>query len=159
MKKKTLLKLQRRLEKLPLHHIDTSIILEPEKTENGRYCRKYLQKVGYNFRGKISFSVLGEILLNIMSLENYTEQHTALDLFQRLIKVRKIGLYVQKRTEDIVKRIREIDARIDPIDAEILACTIEDEAQVLITLGTKLIHNEKLEKEFGIRIRHPNELL
>lgn len=159
MKRKTLLKLQRKLQRLPLHHIDTSVILEPEKTENGRACRRYLQKVGYNFRGKISFSILGEIMLNIMSLEDYSEQHNALDLFQKFIKVREVGLCVQKRTEETIRRIREVDARIDRIDAEILACAVEDEAQVLVTLDTKLIHNSRIENEFGIDIRHPSELL
>lgn len=50
----------RELKGLPLHHIDTSIILEPEITEDGRHCTKYLQRVGYNYRGVLSTPVLSE---------------------------------------------------------------------------------------------------
>lgn len=40
-----------------------------------------------------------------------------------------------------------------------VACTIEKNVNTLVTLDTNLIHNEKIEREFGIKIRHPNELL
>ena len=62
MKKKTFEKLLRRFLGLPPHHIDTSILLEPEKTEDGRDCRKYLQKVGYDYRGKLSLPVFAKFL-------------------------------------------------------------------------------------------------
>ena len=66
MLRKTAQRLERRLFSLPLHHIDTSVFLEPENTENGRYCKRYLQKVGYKYKGKLyhEFPASIEILTN-----------------------------------------------------------------------------------------------
>lgn len=139
--------------------MDTSVILEPEKTEDGRFCKRYMQIVSYKFRGKFSLLVFGETLLSIMSLRNYRDQHDSLDHFLRLVSVRKIETYVPKKIEETMMRIREIDYRIDPTDTEILSCAIEDGARILVTLDTKLIHNERIENEFGIEIKHPKELL
>ena len=58
MLRKTKEKLERRLVTLPLHHIDTSVVIEPENTPDGRFCRRYLQKVSYNYRGVFSAPVL-----------------------------------------------------------------------------------------------------
>lgn len=81
MKPKTLEKILKRFQRLPLHHIDASIFLEPEKTENGRDCRRYLQKVGYNYRGKISFPALSELFVTILRLPKYDDKH---DLFESI---------------------------------------------------------------------------
>ena len=70
MKDKTKEKYERWAESLPLHHIDTSVILENPKTINGRFCTKYLQRVGYKYRGVLSLPVLGELFLRIILLKN-----------------------------------------------------------------------------------------
>jgi len=144
---------------LPLHHIDTSIILEPNDSEYGRYCRKYLQRVGYNYRGILSFPVLSELFSIILRIEDYTNMHDSLDMVKELINVRKIGFYSPKNTDKIIRIIKEIDTRIDPIDREVLASAIEHQAVNLVTLDEKLINSTILEKKFRIRISHPKDLL
>lgn len=73
--------------------------------------------------------------------------------------MRKIEFYSPIDTCNIIEKIKKIDERIKSIDREIVACAVEDKAVVLVSLDTDLIHNEKIEKEFGIKIRHPKELL
>src|SRR3989344_3436472 len=132
----------RRLKGLPLHHIDTSILLEPINTENGRYCRRYLQKVGYNYAGKISFPVLSEIQAIMLSVDDYSLRQDSIETLYHLIRNRKIRFYAPKFTAPIIIKIRDIDKRIDPLDREILTCAIEDKADVFVTLDKKLINNK-----------------
>ena len=159
MKLKTLEKFRRRFEKLPLHHIDTSVILEPPNTEDGRYCKRYLQRVGYNYKGKISFPSLSEIIISILSLDNYNDRQDTMETIFQLVKTRDIEFYAPKNIAKILLRIIELDKRIEPTDMEIVSCTIEDKADMLITLDKKLIGNQKLEKEFNIKISHPMNLV
>ncbi len=147
-----------KLEGLPVHHIDTSIILEPRRTEDGSYCTKYLQKVGYNYKGILSMPVLSELFLLVLRIENYEERHNFLDAIGHTIKVRDMKLYSPKNIGEITASIRKSDTRIDELDAHIIACSIEDSAW-LITLDRKLIGNSSLEKKFGIKILHPKDLL
>ena len=75
MKEKTLFKLEKRFLALPLHHIDTDVILEPESTEAGRYCTRYVKRIGVMYRGKLAIPVLGELLLYIIQeLKDKKEQ-------------------------------------------------------------------------------------
>lgn len=113
-------------EKLPMHHIDTSVIVESEKTIDGRFCRKYLQRVGYNYHGKFALPVLGELLMTTILFRGNDKRHTFLDI------------------DKIASRIREIDTRLEPTDINIIACAIE---------------NVAIEREFGLRIMHPKDLL
>lgn len=159
MKKKTIEKLQRRFLTLPLHHIDANIFLEPEKTEHGRACRRYLQKVGYNYRGKISFPSLSELFVIILRLIKYDDKRDLFDAIDKTLSVRKIEFYSQIDICNIVEKIKTIDTRIKPTDREIVACAVEDSASTLVTLDKDLIRHEKLEKEFKINIRHPEEFL
>jgi len=146
-------------QQLPLHHIDTSVILEPSTTDNGRCCRRYLQKVGYNYTGKLSLAVFGEILVSIISTEVYNDMHDFLDVFAHLLRIRNISLYTPRNIGQTLNKILELDTRVGPTDREILACAIEDNAVNLVTLDKDLIGNKRLEKEFGIRIVHPKDLL
>lgn len=159
MKKKTLMKLIKRFERLPLHHIDSSIELEPENTQDGRYCTKYFNRVGEKYRGRFCIPALGEMLLAISFITDKTKQYDTLDVFLRLIKERKIGFASVENVEGYITKIKEIDKRIEPMDALILACAVADGADKLVTLDEKLIHNEKLENELVIEIRHPKELV
>ena len=159
MKDKIREKINKRIAILPKHHIDTSIFLESEKTETGRCCRRYLQKVGYNYKGIVSFPVLGELMSAILSLDDYNERQTLLEIITGFIRTRKIERYSQKKTENISISIHHVDPRIDSLDREILACAIEDNAAILVTLDSKLLNNQKLENAFGIKIRHPKDLI
>ena len=144
---------------LQLHHIDTSIILEPKGTENGRYCRKYLQRVGYNHRGVLSFPVLSELFSVVLLLQKYEERMTLFETIYDMIRAREIKFYSPKKTETIISKIKEIDRRLDPLDVEILACAIENKASVLVTLDDNMLKSEEIQNLFKIRIRHPKDLL
>lgn len=141
------------------HHIDTSIFLEPQTTEDGRYCRRYLQRVGRNFEGVVSFPVLSEVFATILRIKNYENRHNALDTFDNTFRIRKILFYSPKNIESILNKIVELDSRIDALDREILACAVEDKSDVLVTLDKKLVGNKKLEDSLRIRIFHPKNLL
>lgn len=140
------------------HHIDTSVFLESQTTEDGRYCRKYLQKVGRNYEGVVSFPVLSELFIVLLNLD-YVESHDTLDSFNHTFRVRKIGLYSPKNIENILGTIRKFDKRIDALDREILACAIENNADSLVTLDKKLTGNKILETNLRIRLLHPKDLL
>ncbi len=152
-------KLDRRLLSLPLHHIDTSILLEPVNADDGRYCRRYLQRLGYNYRGKVSFPALSELMIVILELETFNKRYDLLETIVNLIKVRKIGFYSPLDVGKLLDKIKEVDRRIFPLDREIVACAIEDKAFALVTLDKNLIKNQKLEQEFKIEILHPKNLL
>lgn len=159
MKKKTKEKLERKFLILPLHHINSDVILEPENTEEGRDCKRYLERVGKKYRGVISLPVLGEILMDILSLETVREKYIALDLVDSIIAERKITYYTQKNIGKSLLKVKELDTRIDPTDAEIFACSVEDGAKILVTLDSDMVHNIKLEQTFNIEIKHPSELI
>ena len=152
-------KLERRLLILPLHHIDTSVILEPEKTHNGRFCKKYLQRLGYNYRGRLSLPVTGELFIKISSLINIQDRQIAFEIITDLIKARKIDFYVPETISSNIQKIMSLDTRIKPTDAEILACAVEDNAKTLVTLDKILINNKAIENNFKLKIMHPKELI
>ena len=151
-------KLERWFGTLPLHHIDTSILLEPISTEDGRICKRYLQKVGYNYRGTVSLHVLGEVTLKIMLLKDMEKRNVAFGLLADVIDARNIG-YFTPRNLKLAYDVLEVDARLSPTDAAIIACAVEDRVSNLITIDKKLIHNISIEKNFRIRISHPAELV
>jgi len=158
MEKKIKERLERRFLILPLHQIDTDIILEPENTENGRYCKRYLNKVGYRYRGFLSFPVLSELFLKILKLETFDEKWDTLHLVDSLIKEKKILFYSQKDIREIETKIIEIDKRIQPLDREITACATEQRA-TLVTIDSDLYENYKLQEKLDIQIKHPKELI
>lgn len=144
---------------LPLHHIDTSVLIEPEKTEDGKYCRKYLQKLGYSHRGVLSFPVLSELFVKIISLEDDEDKLDMLRFITHLIKYKKVIFYSPKKVIGIMQEMTSIDDRLQPIDLNIVASAIEHKAMNLVTLDRQLIHHKFTEERFGLKILHPKELV
>ena len=159
MQKKTIEKAKRWFGALPLHHIDTSIFLESESTEDGKYCRKYLQKVGYNYRGIISSPVLSELFMTVLLIKDIQHKTDLFSIIDKVIETRKIEFRTPRIIDENIRKIKEIDTRIDPMDMEILACAIEHNADTLVTLDIKLLRNEKIQQIFRIRIIHPRNLI
>ncbi len=143
----------------PKQHIDTSVLIEPENTEDGRFCKRYLQKVNYNYTGVLSFPVLSELFLIVQGLNDFNDRYDFLEPLLAMIKIRNMQLYAQVDIGTILNSIRIADNRISPIDREILACASEDAAQALVTLDKDMLHNKNLEKTLRIRILHPKDLL
>lgn len=144
---------------LPKHHIDTSIIIEPERTANGRYCRKYIQRLDYNYRGTLSSPVLSELMISMLKLRDTQKRHAFLDVLENLVQTRKVEFYVPVDIHEISIQIKEADDRIDPTDVDIIACAVENRASNLVTLDKKLIGNKSVERRFNLRIVHPKDLL
>ena len=158
MKEKTLQKLQRKFLSLPLHHIDTDVIIEPENAENGRCCTRYMKRAGIKYRGRLSIPVLGEILLyTIKELKDKKNQYTMLDLILGFISERKIEFASVDCVEEIISKIKQIDSRIEPMDRLNLACAVADGADTFVTLDGKLLGNKKLVTELNIEIKNPSE--
>ena len=147
------------LHSLPVHHIDTSIILEPQRTEDGRWCKKYLQRVGNKYLGIVSLPVLSELELAVFGVESYEERHELLDLIYQLIRERKIGFYSPKDIGKLDVLIREKESRIDPVDRLIVASAIEHEADFLVSIDRKLVDNRTIKEEFELKIVHPKSLI
>ena len=150
---------EERLMSLPLHHIDTSVILETRRTENGRYCRRYLQLVGYKYKGIVPFPALSEIFSVALTIEDYNRREDFLEVIYQLFKDAKIDTYVSKNMDRISLQIENIDSRIRGSDRWILASSIEANASALVTLDKELLENSKIEHAFGIKIMHPKDLL
>jgi len=91
MKPKTLKKLLRRFQRLPLHHIDTNVIVEALKdTKLGNICPGYLNRVGYKYRGVLSSSVLGEFLLHVLKdIKESEERKFMLNFIDKISKKSK----------------------------------------------------------------------
>jgi predicted nucleic acid-binding protein len=147
----------------PLHHIDTSLIIELVSGDDDKskdICEKYFHKVGYDYRGCFSLPMIGEFFIKILTeIKEEFDRITALKLIHTLEEKRKIKFYVPSRIGVITDEIIQLDSRIKPIDAMIVACAIEDRANTLVTLDGDLIHNKKIEEKYGIKIMHPQELL
>ena len=80
--------------------------------------------MGYNYQGKISFNVLGEITNVIMtSYDESWEKEQVFTLFDDIIIKRRIDFYSPHWTAfKIALEIHEIDTRIEPADALHVAC-------------------------------------
>jgi predicted nucleic acid-binding protein len=51
-----------------------------------------------------------------------------------------------------------VDPRVEETDALHYAIAVQEKANVFVTFDKKLMGNKALEKEFGVKIMHPNEL-
>ena len=146
---------------LPLHHIDACIVMEVfmEDKEYER-CEDYLNRIGYKYRGNISISALGEILMGIIKkFEEEIDRQESFLFVSQLMDKRKIDFSSpQFKTYGIVEKIKSVETRAEPMDALNLATAITENADVFVTLDDKLAGNKKIESAFKIKIKHPNEL-
>ena len=159
MKSKTERKLIKRESLKPKHHIDTCVIIESAKeTKLGNICKKYLNLIGYKYRGYFSLPMVGEYFIKVITdIKEFIKQEQMFEYFRDLIRNKKIKFYVLKNIS-LKIRVKELDAKIDSTDASILACAIEDEA-VLVSLDNDLLHNKKIEEQYKVKIKHPKELV
>ncbi len=161
MKSKTLEKILRRFERLPLHFIDTNVIMESLKeTKLGNQCASYLGRVGYNYRGVLTISVIGEFfMLSFRDIEEFEKRDLGFRFIDKFVKRNKVRFSTLKyESFEIVDKIKEMDSRIEDTDAIHLANCIQDRGNVFVTFDQKLVGNLALEKEFGVRIIHPERL-
>ncbi len=98
-------------------------------------------------------------MISMVLLKDSNKRHAFLDFLIDLKNARNMEFYMPIDIHSIATRIKEIDTRLDPADIDIAACAIEDKAVNLVTLDKKLIGNKAIEKEFGLKIMHPQQLL
>lgn len=145
---------------MEIHHIDTSVILEPNDTEDGHHCYKYRNLIGYKYLGKISLISLGELFDFVLRLKTYRQRLDSLDFIFDFIARGNVEVGISRQGADSTSNeIGNINYLISPADRMILATAIVDKADVLVTIDSKLVHNTFLERKFGIRILHPVDLL
>ncbi len=123
-------------------------------------CENYLNRVGYKYRGVLSISALGEIVMtSIRKFEKEVEYGEVSLITARLIDTRKIGFSApQFETYPIVEQIKKIETRSEPVDALNLATAITQNADIFVTLDGTFLNNKRLERGVGIKIKHPEDL-
>jgi predicted nucleic acid-binding protein len=162
MKSKTLEKLIRKFQRLPSHYIDSSVILGSflENEEFKEECKDYLNRVGYNYRGFLPVSVIGEIFMILNErIDKESDRELFFSFFDKLIRKREMEFIgsdfeVYKKTQEL----KDVNYDTEPLDALHLAIAIAEKANVFVTLDEKLIHNQAIENAFKISIIHPKEL-
>lgn len=150
--------LVKKLNHLPVHHIDACIVTELLLDQEEKIpCKRYLNKVGYNYQGKISFNVLGEITKNLLiEIDESWIKEQAFIMLDDLIYKRRIDFYSPQCTAfNIALEINRLDTRIEPADALHVACAIEDKANAFVTIDTTLLRSKKIKEKFGLKIKHP----
>ncbi len=143
---------------LPLHHIDSSILMEHPRSEKGKMCIKYLERCGKEFRAKISMVALGEIMTKALGLEN-EKMNEFFILLKDLMVASKIGVYVVEYPKVFtiaLDDVEEQDGRLGHTDKLIIACAIADTdvPYRLITLDDKMIKS-KVTENHRLRIVEP----
>ena len=125
-------------------------------------CQKYFNLVGYKYRGYLSLPVRGEFFIKILDeIKEQYDRETALILLYDLKEEKNINFFVPSNKSKIGKitdEILSLDRRLEFTDASIVACAVENKA-TLITLDKDLLHNKKIEEQYKIKIRHPEELI
>ncbi|PKP58173.1 MAG: hypothetical protein CVT89_03280 [Candidatus Altiarchaeales archaeon HGW-Altiarchaeales-2] len=161
MKNKTKNRLERKWQNLPLHHIDACVVIEVLiQQKECEDCKNYLNKVGYKCRSALSVSALGEIVMcSIKKFEEETEGGKVSLFITDLVNKRKIDFSApQFETYAIVEKIKKIESRVELMDALNLATAITENADVFVTMDSKLVGNKKLESAFKIKIKHPRDV-
>lgn len=162
MKPKTLEKILRRFERLPLHFIDTGVFVEALKdTKLGNQCSDYLNRIGYKYRGVMPLSVLGEYaLITYRDIKDWEGREIMFSFVGRIVN----KCDIKYKTLDFdsnnnIEKLREIDGRIEFTDAQHLASAIGDKADSFVTFDKTLLDNaQEIEKSLGVRIIHPKDL-
>lgn len=149
------------MENLPLHHIDACVFFELIKEgEDAKTCKRYLNKVGNTYRGKIAIHSFGEVMMGVrLKITDRLLREEASSFIMDLLDSRKIGFYSpQFRAFRIVDEINHLDSRVEVADALHIATAIEEKADVFVTLDENLINNHAIQNKFQLKIRHPSML-
>ncbi|PKP58711.1 MAG: hypothetical protein CVT88_06865 [Candidatus Altiarchaeales archaeon HGW-Altiarchaeales-1] len=169
MKNKTKNRLEKKWQNLPLHHIDACVVIEALILFGDDHvsCERYLNKIGYKYRVAISISALGEIFMYLIK-----KIEKGIDREMTFIFLSKVFAFVRKlmdegkitfsspqfETYSIVEKIKTVESRAEPMDALNLATAIAENANIFVTLDKDLAGNKRIELDFEIKIKHPDEL-
>lgn len=149
----------KRRELKPKHSFDTSVILSYLiKDKDGNECTRYLARIGYLYRGYISFPMIGE-LVGIALTKYKKGSSDIINDFTLLMKNAGFEYSVPHDTAyKLYNDIRKLD--ISPMDAILLATAIEHNHDVFVTLDTRMLKaSTKIEAKYKIMVKRPGELI
>lgn len=151
-----------KFEKLPLHQVDSCVIVEQfikhvkkKDRKQKRCCDKYIQNVGLKYRVKVSIPAFGEICKTILAkVPSEFDRGTAFINLGFLLKAKKINFSSPNKDayENAIKIIN-FDTRIEHADALRYAEAIQSGAEMFVTLESTLSENKKLQTHFGVKIK------
>ncbi len=160
MERKTRRRLEKRWLAKPLHHIDTSVFLEsltPKSIEQRNHCERYLARLGKIYRGSVSTLILGEFTEAALKSVEPELLLNFLPLF-----IRRFGLGTVSLKEAAIQKAANLlglETRLEMHDVLHLTIASQEGAAAFVTIDQKLIGHHLLEKELGLKILHPKELI
>ena len=103
---------------------------------------------------------MGEFLLiTIRDTKNPEDRELAFRIFDRILKKQKIGFITPEiEAYETTLKIIRADSRIEQTDALHYALAVQEKADTFVTFDQKMVGNIRLEKEFGVKIIHPENL-
>lgn len=143
--------------------IDSCVILEllmeekrsKERRLLQRRCEQYFYRIAESCNGIVSLPALGEVFKTIYFVADDQKRMTLFNKICDLLAECLISFSTPSlETYKLATKILEFDHLIQPADALRVAEAITAGA-ALITIDQKLVTNERLENEFGIRIKEP----
>ena len=137
---------------LPIHHVDSCILLEDPTTIVGKLCQRYLTRLGKIYHGKLSLTVLGEVMNEISKISNFQQKLDLLDTMNQTMEVRKLEPYsmaFEFNTDE--SKLKGLGGA----DAWILAAAIQDSANTFVTIDPRILRL----RIHGIKIMHPKDVL
>jgi hypothetical protein len=145
---------------LPLHHIDSDVIMEEPDSELGRQCGRYLDKCGIKFKAKISIPTLGEMCLKALSLES-DKMNAFFEYLQSRLTASKVGIFNLDNPEAIIDKLKSVsdfDSRIKNTDKLILACALADgdSPKHLVTFDGNMLGFQM--EGCNLEVTHPKDL-
>ncbi len=146
----------------PTHYVDTSVFIEAltsSREDQGRECSRYLARLGRIYRWVIGLPVLAEFLVFTLDKKEEIAADELFLFFWRLYQDRNpILVAPSPADQEFAKTIRETDPRLSFLDCLHLATAI-GKSQIFVTIDREIRESQILEKELGIRVRHPSMLL
>ena len=159
MKQKTKERLARKWDNLPLHYIDSCIIVDIIlNNKNYQKSKSYTDKLGKRYgKGVVSLLTLGEIVLAILNNEkNYIKRQIIFGRLTDLIDSRNINICSSSFIAyDLAIELQGEFQNLEPSDALHLAITIKKNAHLFATNDKDIISNRGLMNKYSLKIISP----
>ena len=146
----------------PTHYVDTSVFIEAltsPREDEGRACSRYLARLGRIYQWVIGLPVFAEYMVFALDKKPELAADEVFLFFWRIYQDRNpVVILPEPSVYENAKLVKEIDPRLSLLDCLHLA-TAKGNAQIFVTIDKEIRLSQRLEKELGIRVRHPSMLL